>query len=246
MKKAKNETIAAEFPKQLARRRTKAVENETPAPDTAIMKKVKRSPSRQFVYLGDRDNRRRARILLQNWDREKNGVPKFCSYDPGFDVDATIEECSRRLLAMLAAGKLKKPHLLQALALDLVFACFPDSCYPPEALRQLLSKALGLPDEHKPGEWDYLALWGRGRDSEALARAHKIDLEYYLDSNPGKRMTLYKLEREVRAAGFNTSKSTLRTWRSQSYFRQPGDEDYLPPFPAPPTRRDAAVDDEVI
>jgi hypothetical protein len=139
----------------------------------------------------------------------------------------------------------KQPHLAAALALDLICASFPDSCYPPEAVVQLLVRVLGLPDNHKIGNWsstdlDQRARGGRGRDNEARARAHRIDFDFYVENK--RRMTPPEYKREFRRVvkderlGFTTSDSSLQRWRLESFNKHEGDEDYLPPYPPAPRR----------
>src|SRR5436305_4369823 len=93
---------------------------------------------------------------------------------PEAPQSGSLEQRAKRVIAMYQDNQLRAPHLLQALALDLVFAKLGDNF--PKVLEQLLVLALGLPKGHEVGGWVRQDLDGRGKpDREAQALAWVTD-----------------------------------------------------------------------
>lgn len=155
--------------------------------------------------------------LAVQWEHDAPEAPQ----------SGTIEERAEQLIAMHRENKIKAPHLLQALALDLFCACLP-SMPPPQAVEQLMVIALGLPAGHEPGSWERWSLDKRGKPAfEAQATAWLYDYLSYQKKD--ERISLRELERRVKDHGYAISRSTLRQWRRNSYGHKPSDPTYLPP-----------------
>jgi hypothetical protein len=154
----------------------------------------------------------------------------------------TVEELAERVIANIDAitgdkmsVKERKekitPHLLQALALDLMFASFPEGTEPaPVSLpdgtvlapgvERLMVLALGLPADHEAGDWErkFLQRRGGGADREAFDHAWLIDHSYFLKH--GARMPDKELARWLQAEGRDTTSTTIREWRKKGWLPQ--------------------------
>jgi hypothetical protein len=132
----------------------------------------------------------------------------------------SVEERADQLIAILANGGFEKaPHLLQALAWDLVVASFPKGQAPPKSVERLAVLALGLPPEHEAGGWDREELDKRGTPNEdACAVAYFMDEQYYREN--GETMGARALSRALKEKGFKATPASIREWRKKKRLRE--------------------------
>jgi len=132
----------------------------------------------------------------------------------------SIQQRALALRRMYKEKEIKPKILFRALALDLLWACLPEGHRGgSRAIEMLMVEALGLPPWHEPGHWHAEGLETRGRPArEALVMARLIEELYRREYK--ERMTLYALEKEMKVAGYKTSRSVLRKWR-QKKLRMP-------------------------
>ena len=125
-------------------------------------------------------------------------------------------------------------HVLRKMTLDLVCASFPENHPPPDAIVELLRRALDLPKDHEIGGWPLTAGTRDDRggvDHEMWATAMQFDHEYRIEHD--ECMPLRELARRVKERlGREPDRKSLRRWREQpDYWAEYSDElpaGYLP------------------
>lgn len=140
------------------------------------------------------------------------------------DPHGSVEEMAERLATIYAEERGKalnrwrvKRHVLRKLTLDVVCASFPAGTPPPDAIVQLLKRALDLPESHQIGAWPVDAgKWDdRGDpDHEARNTAMLLDWEYIEEHND--YMPLRMLQKRVKdKLGREPDRKSLRSWRAK-------------------------------
>ena len=115
---------------------------------------------------------------------------------------------------------LVKQHVLRKMTLDLVCEAFPPGHPPPDAILDLLRRALELPDDHEVGDWPLTAGLRDDRggvDHEARDAAMLLDNAYRLKpEHDGKEMTARACARLVeKELGRKCSHVSINRWRKE-------------------------------
>lgn len=158
--------------------------------------------------------------LKYNWEQIPGAPP----------APKTIEECVLNLVFRKEKWLTAKPHLLQALALDVMLAAW-ETMHPqlrriPNHIQWLMVVALRLPAYHMARNWSLRSLDRRGkrirRDEQGFpvledpnygAQEAASDIAREYEREHKKPISDRKLAKILHEQGFRTSTASLREWR---------------------------------